>query len=46
MASWRPGQLLLTVGGWGYLELSVNRGNAAEILGLKPGDRLRISKLG
>jgi S-adenosylmethionine hydrolase len=40
------GQLLLTVGGWGYLELSVNRGNAAEILGLKPGDRLRISKLG
>lgn len=39
------GQPLLTIGGWGYLELSVNRGNAAEIFGLKPGDRLRITRV-
>ena len=39
------GQPLLTVGGWGYLELSVNRGNAAEVFGLKPGDRLRITRV-
>jgi S-adenosylmethionine hydrolase len=38
------GQPLLTVGGWGYLELSVNRGSAAEILGLRPGDSLRITR--
>lgn len=40
------GSPLLTVGGWGYIELSVNRGSAAEALGLKPGDRLRISRMG
>lgn len=35
---------LLTVGGTGYFELSVNRGSAAERFGLKPGDRILIRR--
>ncbi len=38
------GSPLLTVGGSGYVELSVNRGNAAERFELKPGDKLLILK--
>jgi len=38
------GSALLTVGGAGYIELSVNRGNAAERFGLKPGDKLLIRR--
>ena len=37
-----PGSPLLTVGGTGYIELSVNRGSAAESYGLKPGDRIMV----
>lgn len=36
------GGLLATIGGTGYLEISVNMGNASERLGVKPGDRLEI----
>ncbi|MCS7117981.1 MAG: SAM-dependent chlorinase/fluorinase [Thaumarchaeota archaeon] len=36
------GDFLLTFGGTGYLELSVNRGSAASELGLRPGDAFRI----
>ncbi len=39
------GSPLLTVGGWGYLEFSVNRGSAANAFGLKPGEKLRISRI-
>ncbi len=35
-------ELLLTVGGHGYLELSANRGSAEKILGLGEGDKLFI----
>jgi len=38
------GEVLLTVGGTGYLELAVNQGNAAEKLGLKAGDVLKLVK--
>lgn len=36
------GSLLITFGGTGLLELAVSRGNASTLLGLKPGDRVRI----
>lgn len=36
------GSPLLTVGGTGYVELSVNRGSAAERFKLKPGDKILI----
>jgi S-adenosylmethionine hydrolase len=39
-----PGEVLLTVGGTGYLELAVNQGDAAEKLGLKAGDVLKLVK--
>lgn len=38
------GSPLLTVGGTGYIELSVNRGSAAERFRLKPGDRISIRR--
>ncbi|MCS7094413.1 MAG: SAM-dependent chlorinase/fluorinase [Thaumarchaeota archaeon] len=38
------GDFLLTLGGTGYLELSVNRGSAASELGVKAGDVLKIKR--
>jgi len=37
-----PGSLLVTFGGTGLLEVAVNRGSASHLLGLKPGDRVRL----
>ncbi|MCS7145705.1 MAG: SAM-dependent chlorinase/fluorinase [Nitrososphaerota archaeon] len=37
-----PGSLLVTFGGTGLLEVAVSRGSAAALLGVKPGDRLRL----
>ncbi|GBC71270.1 Adenosyl-chloride synthase [Candidatus Calditenuaceae archaeon HR02] len=37
-----PGSLLVTFGGTGQLELAASRGSASMLLGLKPGDRVRI----
>jgi len=37
-------QPLALVGSHGYLEIAVNQGNAAETLGTKVGDRIRITK--
>ncbi len=39
------GDPLLTIGGSGYLELSINRGSAAEEFGLRPGNRLKLRRL-
>ncbi len=36
------GDYLATIGGSGYIELSINRGNAAERLRIKSGDKLRV----
>ena len=36
------GEPLITKGGTGYLELSINRGSAASTFGLKPGDAITI----
>lgn len=36
------GEALLTIGGAGTLEISVNRGSARKRLGIGPGDRVRI----
>ncbi len=41
----REGKPLVIRGSCGYLELAVSRGNAAEKLGLKVGDRIVIEKL-
>ncbi len=41
----RPGQPLALFGSGGFLELSVNRGNALNTLGLKPGDPIAIQLL-
>jgi hypothetical protein len=38
----REGQLLALIGSSGYLELAVNRGDAAAVLGLNGGERLVI----
>lgn len=38
------GEPILLVGGTGYLELSVNRGNASKTFGIKPGDRISLVK--
>ncbi|MCS6768961.1 MAG: SAM-dependent chlorinase/fluorinase [Candidatus Caldarchaeum sp.] len=38
------GQPALLVGGTGFLEVSVNMGSAAQKLGVKPGDKIIISK--
>jgi len=38
------GEFVLLSGGTGYLELAVNKGNAAKDLGLHPNDKLLISK--
>jgi S-adenosylmethionine hydrolase len=40
------GQLLATIGGHGYLELSINQGNAAEHIDLKNGDKLLVQIVG
>ena len=39
------GEPLLTIGGSGYVEFSINRGSAAERFGLRPGDKLRLIRL-
>jgi len=36
------GDLLVTIGGTGLLEIAVNRGSAASMLGLRPGDRVTV----
>lgn len=41
-----PGEFLLTFGGTGYLELSVNRGNAAAELGIGPGSEIMVLRRG
>jgi S-adenosylmethionine hydrolase len=38
----KPGELLALLGSHGYLEIAVNRGSAAEKLGLKVGDEVRV----
>ncbi len=38
------GDFLLLVGGTGYLELAVNKGNASQILSVKAGDKMHIIK--
>jgi S-adenosylmethionine hydrolase len=40
-----PGELLLTLGGTGFLEVSVNRGSAARELSLKIGSELMIENV-
>ncbi|MCD6411954.1 MAG: SAM-dependent chlorinase/fluorinase, partial [Thermoplasmata archaeon] len=35
-------ELLLTIGGSGFLEISVNKGNASELLGAKVGEEIFI----
>jgi S-adenosylmethionine hydrolase len=40
------GKLLATIGGHGYLELSINQGNAAEYIDLKTGDKLLVQIVG
>jgi S-adenosylmethionine hydrolase len=40
------GQLLATIGGHGFLELSINQGNAAEYIDLKTGDKLLVQIVG
>ncbi len=40
-----PGELLLTLGGTGFLEVSVNRGSAARELGLRPGSEVLIERI-
>ena len=37
-----PGEMLLSIGGSGTLEISVNRASAARSLGLRPGDRVTL----
>ena len=39
-----PGELLAVVGSTGRLEISVNRGHAAERLGVRVGDRVRVQR--
>jgi S-adenosylmethionine hydrolase len=36
------GELLLLVAGGGYLEISVNQGNARELLGMSEGTKIRL----
>ncbi|MCD6341804.1 MAG: S-adenosyl-l-methionine hydroxide adenosyltransferase family protein [Thaumarchaeota archaeon] len=38
------GEPLITIGGTGYIEISVNRGNAAEKFGIVPGSKLTFIK--
>ncbi|BAJ51357.1 conserved hypothetical protein [Candidatus Caldarchaeum subterraneum] len=38
------GEPILLVGGTGYLELSINRGNASTTFGIKPGDKISLVK--
>ncbi len=40
-----PGELLLILGGTGFLELSVNLGSAARRLGLRPGSEVVIERM-
>jgi S-adenosylmethionine hydrolase len=40
-----PGELLLTLGGTGFLEVSVNRGSAARELSLRIGSELMIENV-
>jgi len=39
----KKGQLLVTIGGSNYLEISLNQGNAAEKLNVKPDDKIKIT---
>jgi S-adenosylmethionine hydrolase len=38
----KEGELLLLVAGGGYLEISINQGNAAEHVGLSKGAKISI----
>ncbi|MCS7135961.1 MAG: SAM-dependent chlorinase/fluorinase [Nitrososphaerota archaeon] len=38
------GSMLMVFGGTGFLEIAVNMGNAAEIIGIKVGERIRIRR--
>ena len=40
----KPHQFLTLVGSHGYLEIAVCQGNAAEMVGAKVGDRIRLTK--
>ena len=40
------GQLLVTIGGHGYLELAINKGNAAEYFNLKNENNLLLQIVG
>ncbi|NJE02555.1 S-adenosyl-l-methionine hydroxide adenosyltransferase family protein [Thermococcus sp. MV11] len=41
----KPGELLALPGSHDYLEIAVNQGSAAEMLGLKVGDKVRVKLL-
>jgi len=40
-----PGLLLALIGSSGYLEISLRNGNAAQALGIKPGDELKVRRV-
>ncbi|ASJ05029.1 SAM hydrolase/SAM-dependent halogenase family protein [Thermococcus barossii] len=42
----KPGELLALPGSHDYLEIAVNQGSAAEMLGLKVGDEVRVKLVG
>ena len=42
-AEGRPGELFVITGSTGYLEISVNQGSAAELLGCQPGSSVEIT---
>lgn len=39
----KPTDLLVLIGSHGYLEIAVNQGNAAEVLQVKPGEKIKLS---
>jgi S-adenosyl-L-methionine hydrolase (adenosine-forming) len=39
----RPGELFVITGSTGYLEISVNQGSAAELVGCQPGSSVEIT---
>jgi S-adenosyl-L-methionine hydrolase (adenosine-forming) len=42
-AEGRPGELFVITGSTGYLEISVNQGSAAELVGCQPGSSMQIT---
>ena len=42
----RPGEFLAIIDSWGMLEIAVNLGSAAELLGARPGDKVEVRRSG